>query len=53
MFTFYIIHEADKQHSLLDTILNYIFDVGHPGKHLYLSLQKPLHVGWLRIKYIF
>ena len=42
---FYTITEAHKQYSLLDTIFNYIFDFGHPGKHLYLSPKNPLHVG--------
>ena len=35
-------NEAQEQHSLLDTIFNYIF-LGPLGKHLYLSLQNPLH----------
>ena len=30
----YTINEAHKQYSLLDTIVNYIFDFGPPGKHL-------------------
>ena len=37
-------NEAHKQYSLLDTIFNYIFCLGPPGKHLYLSSQVPLHV---------
>ena len=32
--TFYTINEAHKQYSLLDTIFNYIFYLGPPGKHL-------------------
>ena len=39
------INEAHKQYSLLDTIFNYIFYLGPPGKHLYLSTQNQLHVG--------
>ena len=38
-------NEAHKQYSLLDTIFNYIFYFGPPGKHLYLSPQNPLLVG--------
>ena len=34
---FWTINEAHKQYSLLDTIFNYIFYLGPPGKHLYLS----------------
>ena len=45
----YTINEIHKQYSLLDTILNYIFYLGPPGKYLYLSPQDPLHVGrWSR-----
>ena len=29
--------EAQEQYSLIDTIFNYIFDFGSPGKYLYLS----------------
>ena len=47
IFIFYTIKEAHKQYSLLDTIFNYIFYFGPPGKHLYLSPQNPLHVGRL------
>ena len=42
---FCTINEAQKQYSLLDTISNYIFYLGPPGKYLYLSLKNPLHVG--------
>ena len=42
---FYTRNEAHKQYSLLDTIFNYIFYLGPPGKYLYLSPQNPLHVG--------
>ena len=35
-------NEAHKQYSPLDTILTYIFHVGPPGKHLYLS-KVPKH----------
>ena len=38
-------NEAQEQHSLLDTIFDYIFYFGPPGKYLYLSPQNPLHVG--------
>ena len=38
---FYLINEAHKQYSLLDTIFNYIFYFGPPGKHLYLCPKKP------------
>ena len=41
---FYIINEAHKQYSLLDTIFNYIFYVGPPGKHLYLGTQNQLRL---------
>ena len=44
-FIFYTINEAHKQYNILDTIFNYIFYFGPPGKHLYLSPQNPLHVG--------
>ena len=44
IYIFYIINEAHKQYSLLDTTFNYIFYLEPPGKHLYLSLQNPLHV---------
>ena len=37
--------EAQEQYSLIDTIFNYIFDFGPPGKYLYLSPQNPLSVG--------
>ena len=42
-------NEAHKQYSLLDTIFDYIFYFGPPGKYLYLSFQNPLHhvVGFL------
>ena len=33
-FKFYTVNEAHKQYSLLDTIFNYIFYFGPPGKHL-------------------
>ena len=36
-------NEAQEQHSLLDTIFDYIFYFGPPGKYLYLSAQNPLH----------
>ena len=45
IFIFYTINEIHKQYNLLDTIFNYIFYFGPPGKHLYLSPQNPLHVG--------
>ena len=45
IFIFYTINEAHKQYSLLDTIFNYIFYLGPPGKYLYLSPQNLLHVG--------
>ena len=38
-------NEAQEQHSLLDTIFDYIFYFGAPGKYLYLSPQNLLHVG--------
>ena len=38
-------NEAQEQHSLLDTIFDYIFDFGPPGKYLYLSPRTLLHVG--------
>ena len=41
---FYTRNEAQEQHSLLDTILKYIFDFGTSGKHLYSNPQNPLHV---------
>ena len=34
-----------KQYSLLDTIFNYIFHFGPPGKYLYLSHKHRLSVG--------
>ena len=36
---FFTRNEAREQHSLLDTIFDYILYFGSPGKHLYLSLQ--------------
>ena len=33
----YVEIEAREQYSLIDTIFNYIFDFGPPGKYLYLS----------------
>ena len=45
IFIFYTRNEAHKQYSLLDTIFNYIFCLGPPGKYLYLSPKNPLHVG--------
>ena len=41
----YIEIEAQEQYSLIDTIFNYIFDFGPPGKYLYLSPKNPLSVG--------
>ena len=41
----YIEMEAQEQHSLIDTIFNYIFHFGPPGKYLYLRPQNPLSVG--------
>ena len=38
-------NEAQEQYSLLDTIFDYIFYFGPPGKYLYSSPQNPLHVG--------
>ena len=38
-------NEAQEQPSLLDTIFDYIFYFGPPGKYLYLSPQNLLHVG--------
>ena len=35
---FFTRNEAQEQHSLLDTIFDYIFYFGPPGKYLYLSL---------------
>ena len=40
----YSISETHKQYSLLDTIFMYLLYFGPPGKHLYLSLQNPLHL---------
>ena len=40
----YTINGAHKQYSLLVTIFNYICYFGPPGKHLFLSPPKPLHV---------
>ena len=37
-------NEAQEQHSLLDTIFDYIFDFGPPGKYLYVSPQNLLYV---------
>ena len=34
--------EAQEQYSLIDTLFDYIFDFGPPGKYLYLSPQNPL-----------
>ena len=45
IFIFDTRNEAHKQYSLLDTIFNYIFYLGPPGKYLYLSPKNPLHVG--------
>ena len=42
-----------EQYSLLDTIYNYIFHFGPPGKHLYLSPQNSLHVGRSRFSLLF
>ena len=42
-------NEAQEQHSLLDTIFDYIFYFGPPGKYLYLSPQNLLHVGQQRV----
>ena len=36
-FIFFTRNEAQEQHSLLDTIFDYIFYFGPPGKYLYLS----------------
>ena len=44
-FEFYTRNHSHKQSSLLDTIFNYIFYFGAPGKYLYLSPQNPLSVG--------
>ena len=38
-------NEVQEQHSLLDTIFDYIFYFGPPGKYLCLSPQNLLHVG--------
>ena len=37
--------EAQEQYSLIDMIFNVIFDLGPPGKYLYLSPQNPLSAG--------
>ena len=42
---FFARNETQEQHSLLDTIFDYIFSFGPPGKYLYLSPQNLLHVG--------
>ena len=44
IFGFDTINEAHKQYHLLDTIFNYIFYLGPPGKHLYLSPENPPRV---------
>ena len=41
-FEFYTRNHSHKQSSLLDTIFNYIFHFGAPGKYLYLSPQNRL-----------
>ena len=45
---FCFINEAHKQYSLLNTIFNYIFYLGPPGKYLQTSQENLLHVGRLR-----
>ena len=45
IFIFYTRNEAHKQYSLLDTIFNYMFYLGPPGKYLCLSPQNLLLVG--------
>ena len=44
-FEFYTRNHSHKQSSILDTIFNYIFYFGAPGKYLYLSPENPLSVG--------
>ena len=44
-FKYFIRNEAQDQPSLLDTIFDYIFYFGPPGKYLYLSPENLLHVG--------
>ena len=51
-FKFYSINEAHKEYSLLDTISNYIFYFGPPGKHLQTSQENLLHVGRLRGRHV-
>ena len=41
-------NEAQEQDSLLDTIFDYIFYFGPPGKHLLTSQENLLYVGRLR-----
>ena len=41
-------NETQEQHSLLDTIFDYIFYFGPPGTHLYKNQENLLHVGRLR-----
>ena len=48
IFRFDTINEAHKQYSLLDTIFDYIFDLGPAGKYLYESQANLLHVGRLQ-----
>ena len=47
IFELYIMNEAHKQYSLLDTICTcgYIRAFGAPGKYLYVSPLNLLHVG--------
>ena len=40
----YTINEAHKQYKLLDTIFNYTFYLGPPGKHLQKNKENLLHV---------
>ena len=44
----YIKIEAQEQYSLIDTICNYIFDFGPPGKYLQNSREYRLSIGRLR-----
>ena len=44
----YIEIEAQEQYSLLDTIFNYIFGFGPPGKYLWTSRENRLSLGRLR-----